>query len=530
MTLRIVTMPRFCAFVNDRELTSLQPRRTAIALLVYLGLERSATRDTLLNLFWPERDEVRARHTLSQLLYEVRQDIGEDWLDSRGDTLTLRPTVGTDVAAFERALEQHRPQQALQLYKGGLLDGVHLVETTGFESWLDLRRAQLARLHRRARREVIAELLEQNDLMGALAVATGWCELEPLDDEAQQRTIELLARTGRRAEAIQQFERFEDLLRREELEPFPDLRKLIAAIRAGTVGPDFVDRSKAAAPHSTVATDSDGSLPLPSEFQVVRLIGEGTVARVYLAREPALARMVAVKVLTAKSMLDPVQVRRFEREARVVARIQHPNVNPIFRVGFLDDGRPYLVLQYASGGSLEDRMAAAGSIEYTEARRIVAQIAAGLAATHQMGIVHRDLRPANVLYDPAADRVLITDFGTAALIDGGDAEQLVLTRPGVQLGIPAYSSPEQLRGEAVTDRSDVYSLGVVAFELLTGKLPFQAGTLAAMVTAHVNASPPPVSQFRPEVSKALDQLILRCLNKRPEQRPFAAEVAAALQE
>jgi eukaryotic-like serine/threonine-protein kinase len=236
---------------------------------------------------------------------------------------------------------------------------------------------------------------------------------------------------------------------------------------------------------------------------------------------------VAVKVLTPRSLADSVVVRRFEREARTAARIQHPNVTPVFRDGTLANGARYLVIQYVDGGSLEDRLAALGPLPIAEARRMIGQIAAGLAAAHRQGIVHRDVRPANVLYDRQSERVLLTDFGTARLLETGE-DATPLTGPADRIGVPAYVSPEQLQGEPVTERADIYSLGVVGFELLTGKLPFPAQTPVDMVVAHVHETAPSVRTLRPDVDPALDALIGRCLKKSPQQRPFAAEIASML--
>ena len=165
-------------------------------------------------------------------------------------------------------------------------------------------------------------------------------------------------------------------------------------------------------------------------------------------------------------------VRRFERQARAAARIQHPNVTPIFRVGALANGARYLVMSFVDGGSLEDRLTAVGRFSLSEARRAVAQIAAGLAAAHWLGIVYRDLQPGNVLYDRVSDLCSITDFGMASLIEADTTDDPPLTKPGERIGVPFYASPEKLRGEPVSERTDVYSLGVIAYQLLTGELPF----------------------------------------------------------
>jgi len=531
--IRVTTLPGIRIHAGAAEITALEGHRLPLALLAYLAVERSAARDTVLGVFWPEREEERARHSLSQTLYELRRALGAEWLAKAGDVLAISPAVQTDVAEFEAAVEGARWGPALQLYGGGFLQGLSLATTHAFEDWVDCRRAQVTRLHRRARRELVADRLRAADVAGALAVAARWAELEPLDDEAQQRCIELLARSGRRAEALREYELFHQRLREEELEPMPELVQLVTAIRAGAVEAVVGGGAAARAVTATVPAPpvpaTEGPLPgLAPDLEVVRLLAEGRSARVYQAREWGLGRLVAVKVLSPAAMKEPVLLRRFEREARAIAHIQHPNVAPIYRMGALADGARYLVLPYIDGGSLEDRLAARGPLPPAEARRVLAQLAAALAAAHAAGIVHRDVRPANVLYDRAADRVLLVVFGTAGLLDTGDLSATPLTGPGETLGLPAYASPEQLRGDPVTDRSDVYSLGVLAFEILTGHLPFQAKTPLELTTAHLEAPPPHLAAARPDLDPELAALVQRCLNKRPEQRPYAKEIVEAL--
>jgi serine/threonine-protein kinase len=527
MGIRVATMPLLRFYANDREVVSLNNRRRSAALLLYLAVERSATRDTLLGLLWPERRDEKGRHALSQTLYELRQELGEECAESRGDSLVARPDLTTDVTQFERAVEAERFEEALQSYHGGFLEGVHLTPTSGFENWVDRWRAQVARLHRRARRAVLAERQQARDLAGALELATRWAQLEPLDDEAHQKLIELLAQTGRRAEALRQVSFFEEALRREELEPLPEFRQLSASVRAGTFAGAPV---AAVSPESSRAPVAEKAPPegLPVDLEVIRLIGKGAVGIVYLAREINLGRLVAVKVLAPQSKLDPVLIRRFEREARAAARIQHPNVAPIFRVGVLADGTPFLVSPYVDGGSLEDRLAAQGPFASGDARRAIMQIASGLAAAHRLGIVHRDVRPGNVLYDRITGNVTLTDFGTAALIEAGERDQVMLTLPGTVLGWPVYASPEQLLGEAVTERSDIFSLGVVGFELLCGRLPHEGKSLVSAALTRAKAERGDLAEQRPDADKGLVELIGRCLNTRPEHRPFAAEVAQIL--
>lgn len=268
---------------------------------------------------------------------------------------------------------------------------------------------------------------------------------------------------------------------------------------------------------------------LEPDVQIVRPLGRSPVASVYLGREAALRRLVAVKVLAPELAEDPTARLRFEREAQAAAAISHPNVVEVHRVGRLADATPYLVMQYVKGTSLADRLAAEGALSVDETRRLLAQVASALAAAHKQGIVHRDVRPGNILYEEETGRVLLTDFGIAAVLVTGDREPLPrLTRTGEMIGDPSYMSPEQLGGLGATERSDVYNLGLVAFELLTGRSPYEASSPGEFAAAHQHDTPLRVADLRPDVDAGLDALLARCLAKKPEHRPSASSFLSRL--
>ena len=268
---------------------------------------------------------------------------------------------------------------------------------------------------------------------------------------------------------------------------------------------------------------------LPPGLEPVRLLGRGKVALVHLAREAELGRLVAVKVLRPELARDEVTRQRFEREARSAASLSDPNVVGVHRFGRLDDGTPYLVMRYVTGRTLADRLAAAGPMSEDEGRRVLAQIASALAAAHRKGIVHRDLRPENVLLDEEGGRALLSDFGLAAVLDAGSGSDQRLTRTGQVLGEPRYASPEQLRGEPVTGQSDVYSLAVVGYEMLSGKGPYAADKPQQWIRAHLTGEPRPLSSLHPGVSRELELVLLRCLAREPAHRPRAEDLVTRLQ-
>jgi serine/threonine protein kinase len=281
-------------------------------------------------------------------------------------------------------------------------------------------------------------------------------------------------------------------------------------------------------PQTQILAGGDWQQALLPDLEILRPLGSGETAHVHLAREPALQRLVAVKVLRPEAAADPVARRRFEREAQSAARITHPNVTAIHRVGRLPDDTPYIVMEYVEGRTVSDVMAAGGTFDAAAARRLLAAVASALAAAHDHGIVHRDVRPGNVFVENRTGRAILADFGIAALLDSGSSAATRLTQAGVLVGDVRRMSPEQIRGESVTSQSDVYSFGVLAYEILTGHSPYRAETDAALMAAHLRQDPRRLADLRSDVDPGLAATIERCLAKDPNRRPLSSEIAAAL--
>lgn len=267
---------------------------------------------------------------------------------------------------------------------------------------------------------------------------------------------------------------------------------------------------------------------LSPELEIIRLLDEGTTATIFLAREPALERLVAVKVLSSELSQDPVARRRFQREARAVASVSHPNVVTVHRVGSLSDDVPYLVMEYVQGQTLAEYLAALGPIDPREGREILQSVAAALEAAHRENIVHRDVRPDNVLREDDSGRILLTDFGVAAIMASGSETVERLTATGEILSDTDYSSPEQLRGEEPSEQTDIYSFGILAYTILAGRGPYDAETPQDLVIAHLREEPRRLRDLRPDVPEALDRIAQRCLSKNPRQRPRAGQLVSLL--
>lgn len=260
-------------------------------------------------------------------------------------------------------------------------------------------------------------------------------------------------------------------------------------------------------------------------YVIESLIGRGGMATVYLARQTSMNRTVALKILPRDQMKDEAYYKRFEREVSIVAQLEHRSIVPVYDHGE-HEGQPYIALRYMSGGSL-DAPLQEGAMPLNRVLMVYQQIAPALDYAHTKGVLHRDLKPSNVLLDDAGG-AYITDFGIARVFGENTTTQVTLTQHGV-VGTPAYMSPEQAQGQSLDGRSDVYSLGVMLFELVTGRRPFNAETPYSIAVMQVTAEPPNPRQFNPALSFSLEQVILKALRKRPDDRfQTATELTEAL--
>ena len=273
---------------------------------------------------------------------------------------------------------------------------------------------------------------------------------------------------------------------------------------------------------------------LAPSFVLIRRLGQGGMGIVYLARDPALKRLVAVKLMSPESAADPDARARFEREAESVAAISHPNVVAVYSVGELPSGIPYMVMQYVEGPSMAERLKDEGPLDLESAKQILGQVASALEAAHRKGIIHRDIKAANVLWDERQGRALVSDFGIAAIhepaYERGDPDRkpLQITQTGMVVGTPRYMSPEQLLSEPVTEKTDIYSLGLLGYELLTGEGPYQVTSPHEIIAAHLRDAPRPISVMRPDVDPTTESLLNICLAKDKDARPSAGEIARRL--
>jgi serine/threonine protein kinase len=262
-------------------------------------------------------------------------------------------------------------------------------------------------------------------------------------------------------------------------------------------------------------------------YRVERRLGRGGMGILFLAIEPGLERRVALKLIAPEAAADEVFAHRFAEESRIAASIEHPNVVPIYAAGE-EDGIPYIAMRYVAGSDLGRRLAREGRLEPEQAVALIAQIGNGLDAIHAAGLVHRDVKPANVLLSGEEDaaHAYITDFGVARNV----ATQSGLTQTGRFVGTLDYVAPEQISGGPVDARVDVYALGCLLYKLLTGQVPFPRDGEAARLYAHLNDPPPSPSLYVPAVPMALDDVVVRAMSKQPGDRyPSAGDLGRAAQ-
>ena len=265
------------------------------------------------------------------------------------------------------------------------------------------------------------------------------------------------------------------------------------------------------------------------KYRIERLLNRGGMGSVYAARDVALDRPVAIKVIRPDLVPDPVARDRFNREAQTLARLKHPSIVTVFASGLLADGGPYLVMELVSGVDLRRELAAEGRLEPVRAGRILGAVCAAMESAHRDGVLHGDLKPENIMLPDDAEgdiEAKVLDFGVAQAIRPEPGQPLVVTSVEVAIvGTPAYMAPEQLRGQQPDPRTDVFSLGVIAYEMLLGELPFGMGSAAEVALAQARGIP--ASRFDP-LPPALTRAVTAALAFDADRRPVSAQALAHL--
>ena len=505
-------------------------RRKAVALLAYLALTGSShSRESLATTLWPEQDQSHAHANLRVALSELNRALGEGFLVVDREAAALDPDAGLllDVNQFRQLVATcethgHSPTEvcpdclslladAVELNSDDFLSGFTLRDSPGFDEWQFFQTEGL--------RQELASVLERlikghssaDEVEVAIPYARRWLALDPLHEPAHRQLMQLYAWSGQRAAALRQYAECEKVLQDElSLSPEAETTQLYEAIK---------ERRDPAPPgDGKLRSGFSQTEELYERYQLEAEIGRGGMSIVYRARDTLLEREVAVKELLA-SALDADGRAKLLREARAAASLNHPNIVSVFDVSEAE-GRPFIVMELVEGTSLQ----AQPPTELKETIRIARQICSALEHAHSQGIVHRDLKPENVLLAPD---------GTAKLADFGFARSVAsrLTSEGTIAGTVFYLAPELALGHEFDGRADLYALGVMLYELATGRLPFSGDDPVAVITQHLHAPVVPPRAKNPDIPSALDALILRLLSKSPQDRPAtAAEVLAVLEQ
>jgi serine/threonine protein kinase len=288
--------------------------------------------------------------------------------------------------------------------------------------------------------------------------------------------------------------------------------------------PSMTDRASAASPQGPAVVDPLIGRVISDRFRITGVLARGGMGKIYRAEQAPLGRICALKVLSPSSAAgehDGEFHKRFFLEASIASKLTHPNTVTIFDYGRTEDDIYYMAMEYLDGSTLQRAIRAAGFFAEDRAAHIARQICRALREAHSLGVIHRDLKPANVFlveHGDEADFVKVLDFGLVKNVAEASGEEL--TRVGVFVGSPKYMAPEQIRGDRVDARTDIYALGTVLYEMLAGKVPFARASTVHIMVAQVNEPPPPLRQTNPDVqvSPALEETIMRCLAKDPDER------------
>jgi WD40 repeat protein/serine/threonine protein kinase/DNA-binding SARP family transcriptional activator len=523
LTIRL--LGSFQVTLDDQPVTHFESDKVR-ALLAYLAVEagRPHRREALAGLLWPEMPERTARANLRYALANLRQAIGDHdaappFLHITRQTLQFNRNsdawVDVDEFAFLVAEGEVRQQAILQLeqaaalFRGEFLEGFTLRDSAAFEEWVLLHREHLARLRLAALHRLTAYHEAQGAYETALRYAWKQVEIEPWQEDAHQQVMNLLVTTGQRTAALAQYETLRQALQQElSVDPSTETEELYRRILSGEV-----------APEAEALRDQ-----IVRGYDLMECIGEGNAGAVYRAYQPILGREVAIKVILPRYANRPEFIRRFEVEAQLVARLEHLHIVPLYDYWREPDGA-YLVMRLFQAGSLKDSLAQ-GSWEPKVVARTLDQIASALAAAHGQGVVHQDIKPANILLDEGGNAYL-TDFGIARDVTA----PLDPAAPETTTASPEYAAPEQWQGGPISPLADLYSLGVVLYEMLTGKHPFLELSPDELRQKHLFETLPSVCALRPELPPVIDQVVQEATAKNPQDRfPDALMLADAFRQ
>jgi serine/threonine protein kinase len=494
--LQVFLLGRFAVQLSDDAVEI--PPRASQSLFAYLALGRDTfhRREMLAGMFWPDSSETNARSNLRQALWQIRSGIGQDIFVADKVTVSLDPEMEIEVDADRLRLDATASMdamlEAVDLYQGDLLPGF-------YNDWVILERERLREAYGRLMERLLERLIEEMRWEEVSDWAGRWIAMGHVPEPAFRALMVAHAARGNQVGVESVYQRCVDTLERElGVEPSGQTQLLHQQLMEGKL--------------PLVAA------PMVERYELGEEIGRGGMGEVYRAKDTWLEREVAVKVLSSDA-LGPDGRERLLAEAQAAARLNHPNVVSVYDVGERE-GEPFIVMELVEGETLHEQ----APDDLGEKLAIVLEICAALEHAHAQGIVHRDLKPENVMLAPDGMARLM-DFGLASRrVEAPDAPE------GGTAGTVYYLAPEVLKGEPAGVQSDLYALGVMLYELLSGEPPFQGDDPIAVISQHLEAEPKPPSKINPEIRPALEALILRLLSKAPADRPISAASVAEVLE
>ncbi len=487
------------------------PKQRAVLAHLLMRANQFVSTDTLIDALWGEEPPDAARGTIQAYIHNLRTVLGPARIESRGPGYVLRVEADeVDASRFEALVGDARRvseepgraatvlRDALALWRGSAYADLDALPSLQGEI-ARLEELRLCAIEGRIGAELAGGRHE--DVVGELESLV---RDHPLREQLWGHLMLACYRAGRQGDALAAFDAARRMLAEElGVDPSPELRRLQGQILR-----------------------QDPSLELRGQplrgYRLLERVGEGSFGVVYRALQPQVGREVAIKSINRDLANDPEFIRRFEREAQLVARLEHPHVVPLYDYWRDADGA-YLVMRFLRGGSLRQAIEKDGALPPDDVSKTLDQIAEALSAAHRQGMLHRDLKPENILLDEEGNAYL-SDFGIANAVSDPNATG------SAAIATPAYLSPEQINGAPITPRTDVYSLGVVLYELLVGRLPFSDRSLADL-RQHLHEPLPSVLAARPELSPAVDKAIAAATSKGASNRyTDAVDLAAAFRE
>ncbi|MGW8251216.1 MAG: protein kinase domain-containing protein, partial [Anaerolineales bacterium] len=475
---------------------SSRPEQSLLAFLL-LNAGTAYRREKLAGLIWPDADESNAKGYLRLALWHIRRALKDasahapDYFKADKLNIAFNSELEhwVDAAVLKKgdAKSIQSLLEATSVYQGELLPGF-------YDEWAALERESVQAIYERKMSTLLERLLSERCWQETIEQAERWISMGTTPEQAYRGLMIANAGLGQISAAIAAYQRCVDALKKDlDVEPSDETRRLFEKLCSGQ------QIFPVGASHSVRG------------FELRSVIGEGVYGTVYRAFQKSVGREVAIKVIRPQYANNPEFIRRFEVEAHIVARLEHPHIVPLYDY-WREPDEGYLVMRLLKGGNLETLLES-GPVEIGLAVELVDQIAAALATAHRQGVVHGGIKPANILLDEAGNAYL-SDFGIAKLVDGDGHPRC----DGEFYRTDDYLSPEQIQNQPVTPQSDIYSFGIILYQILTGKKPFPDKEQKARIENHLTRSLPSMCGDRPDLPEAVDAVLRRAAALDPADR------------